>query len=152
MNLDVVTEDLSNLEISKRQLNRAIDLFLFENDFVSALTLAGAAEEILGKLLKLSHNKHALDELIDNALVLNEITKGSSEGPQARKKIANFHNFFKNKMKHYNQEGSVCFSVDYYAAQIIDRAITNYYNHTSSKTSLMKKFSEEIMENHEIKT
>ena len=51
MNIRGIEETLSNLDVAERQLERAIALFLDEEDYVSALTLAGAAEEILGKLL-----------------------------------------------------------------------------------------------------
>ena len=39
---------LTKLEVATRQLDAAIRLFL-EDDYLSSLTLAGAAEEILGK-------------------------------------------------------------------------------------------------------
>ncbi|MBK8384257.1 MAG: hypothetical protein IPL11_00655 [Candidatus Accumulibacter sp.] len=40
---------LTKAEVAVRQLDQAIRLFL-EGDLLSSLTLAGAAEEILGKL------------------------------------------------------------------------------------------------------
>jgi len=49
--IKVITETLSNLEIAKRQLDRSISLFFDERDYFSSLTLAGAVEEILGKIL-----------------------------------------------------------------------------------------------------
>ena len=51
MKLKPQFEMLSNLEVAHRQLERAISLYMHEQDCVSALTLAGVAEKILGKLL-----------------------------------------------------------------------------------------------------
>jgi hypothetical protein len=41
----------SKRDLARVQLERAITLHVDEHDHVSAITLAGAAEEILGKLL-----------------------------------------------------------------------------------------------------
>ena len=46
------TEVLTKLEIAERQLNRAISLLIEDSDRVCAITLAGAAEEVLAGLLK----------------------------------------------------------------------------------------------------
>jgi hypothetical protein len=42
---------LTDLQAAQVQLERAVVLFLDDGDFVSALTRAGAAELLLGKLL-----------------------------------------------------------------------------------------------------
>jgi len=146
MKLDVVTETLSNLQIAERQLDRAIWLFFFEKDFVSALTLAGAAEEILGKLLKIEKKRsHALESLINGALILNGVPSGHADEAKSRKELSNMVNYFKNRLKHYNDEGSLTFSVDYYAAEVIDRASTNYFLYTGNETKLMEKFKIEVL-------
>ncbi len=133
MKVEVITETLSNLEIAERQLDRAIALFLEEEDYVSSLTLAGTAEEILGKILNLEMNtSHALDELINGALGLNRVPTGGNEEKEAKKAIANIANHFKNRLKHYNAGGEITFSIDFYAAEIIDRAIENYFAVTSN--------------------
>ncbi len=44
--------DVSKLDIATRQLKRALEFFLDDNDLICSITLAGAAEEILGKLLE----------------------------------------------------------------------------------------------------
>ena len=63
MELQAVT--LSNFDIAEIQLTRAIKLFFKDQDYISSLTLAGAAEEILGALVRKSGKKHALDEAIE---------------------------------------------------------------------------------------
>jgi hypothetical protein len=147
MKIQVKTETLTNLEIAKQQLERAINLFLDEQDFVSSLTLAGAAEEILGKILEIEMQApHALNELINGSLKLNGISLGDPNEKQARKNIANTLNHFKNKLKHYNDQDSMTCSFDYYAVEVIDRAIQNYFKCTSDETPLMQKFKNEVLD------
>lgn len=146
MKVEVITETLSNLEIAERQLDRAISLFFSEKDYVSALTLAGAAEEILGKILNHEMNvPHALDEIIKGTLKLNKVPAGGSEEKEAIKAAANMANYFRNRVKHYNAEGQIHFSVDFYAADIIDRAIENYFAVTNYETPLMVRFKNEVL-------
>ena len=145
MNLDVITESLTNEEIALRQLERAITLFLNEKDFVSSITLAGAAEEILGNLLKIDDKSHVLEQLIEGALHLNKIHPESAQAPKARKEIANIANYYRNRMKHYNDEASITLSTDYFAADIIDRALSNYWALTKTETDLMRRFRLEIL-------
>ncbi len=147
MKIQIETETLSNLEIAKRQLERAISLFFDEQDFVSSLTLAGAAEEILGKILKIEMQEpHAMDELINGSLKLNGISLGDPGKKQAKKDIANTLNHFKNQLKHYNEHDSMTFSVDYFAVEIIERAIHNYFKCTQNETPLMQKFKNEVLD------
>jgi hypothetical protein len=47
-------------QLAEHQLDRAIRLLLDEKDAISAVTLAGAAEEILGKLVELQGGTHSL--------------------------------------------------------------------------------------------
>ena len=43
---------LHKTEIARHQIDTAIDLFLEDKDFISALTLAGVGEELTGKLIE----------------------------------------------------------------------------------------------------
>jgi hypothetical protein len=56
---------LHKTEIAKREIETAIDLFLSDKDPVSALGLAGAAEDILGGLLRRNGEKSMLENLHD---------------------------------------------------------------------------------------
>lgn len=50
------------IELAAEQLGTAIELFLAERSDVSVLTLAGAAEEILGRAVKLAGGENAMQE------------------------------------------------------------------------------------------
>ena len=54
---------ITKLEVAAHQLNVAIRLFL-ESDYLSSLTLAGAAEEILGKISKRTGMPVAVESII----------------------------------------------------------------------------------------
>lgn len=123
-------------------------LFLDDKDYVSALTLAGAAEEILGKLLNRDGKEHWLDSISKGALrALGFIEKEtqSAEAAKIKKEIANFANQHKNRIKHYNQDGAITLLIDVAAAEMIDRAISNYFDLTQRETGAMGRFKELII-------
>ena len=55
---------LTKQQVAEHQLERALRLFLDERDYVSAITLAGASEEILGRLLAKEGKEHALGSFV----------------------------------------------------------------------------------------
>ncbi|MBB3231128.1 hypothetical protein [Halomonas stenophila] len=142
MKVEVITESLSYLEIAERQIDRAISLFLNEKDFISSITLAGAAEEILGKMVGEADGTHVLNDLIDGSLRLLGV---DANDKKARKEVANIANYYRNRVKHYSDDGGLHFSVDFEAAEIIDRAISNYWKLTQEETPLMERFKIEVL-------
>ena len=54
------------IDIAKAHLHRAIVLFIEEGDFLNAITLSAAAEEILGKLASETNLTPAADQLIES--------------------------------------------------------------------------------------
>ena len=148
MNVEGSQVTLSNLEIAERQIERSIELFLEKKDYVSALTLAGAAEEILGKLLKDQGKKHWLEEITGAALKALGYRKSELETPpaaQAKKEIVEIANRSRNSMKHYNKDGSITLKIDVEAANMIDRAISNYWELTQRETGAMGRFNELVL-------
>jgi hypothetical protein len=55
-------DPLPRVDLAIEQLDVALELFLSDRSDVSALTLAGAAEEILGRALALQGKLAAIDE------------------------------------------------------------------------------------------
>jgi hypothetical protein len=150
MRIEEIEETLSNLEIAHRQIERAIVVFLDDKDYVSALTLAGAAEEILGKLLNQEGKEHWLDNISKGALRALGFQKRELKTPEAataRKEIANIANFHKNRVNHYNNDGTITFLVDAAAAEMINRAISNYFDLTKRETGAMGRFKELVIWN-----
>lgn len=131
---------LTNLQVAEIQINRAIRLFLDNKDYVSALTLAGAAEEILGNLLTRAGQQNALDEAVEASIAMEKLLlRNNGSEPKDVRDIANY---FRNRLKHYNDNEPLGFSADYYAADMIDRAMQNYFKVTSWETPEMIQFKE----------
>ena len=139
--MERITLKLSKIEIAQIQLDRAISLFFNENDYISAITLAGAAEEILGKLLVKENvgKRPALKELIESSI---EIHKKFHEEELLEKEIVQVANYYRNNCKHFGSGEDLLFSVDFEAAHLIDRASENYFKLTNSETPGMVRFRE----------
>ncbi|HHI94924.1 MAG TPA: hypothetical protein ENK04_15715 [Gammaproteobacteria bacterium] len=137
--MDRVTIKLSKLEIAKIQLNRAIILFLSGEDYVSAITLAGASEEILGKLLKNTGLTNSLEDLVEESQEYQVKEHGEASN---KKDIVSLANYYRDRLKHINDGKDLLFSVDYEAAYLIDRAISNYFKITGDETREMISFRE----------
>jgi hypothetical protein len=56
---------LSKLAIAKRQLELAARLYNEDADYLGVITLAGAAEEILGNLLRRSGQEAMIDRIVE---------------------------------------------------------------------------------------
>lgn len=128
--LITLTEDLITLE----QLHCAIELFL-QNRFIPAITLAGAAEEILGKMVKDKDLKHAQDLIIDFT-IMTDRSRGRSE-KQIRDDGNRVRNFLKHRIK-----GEIKIDIKVEAFIVIQRAIENYQRLGKPKSTLMDKFNE----------
>jgi predicted HTH domain antitoxin len=114
------------IAIAIRQLKSSIQLYK-KNDFVSSITLAGAAEEILGKIaVKLAQQNALLNEKV----FLDQVAELLEKPKADFKKIIKQRNKVKNFLKHYddNLESSIE-KIDYKtsAEDLIIAAINNYF-------------------------
>jgi hypothetical protein len=111
---------MEKILIARIQLERAMSLFTEHEDFVSAITLAGAAEEILGRQVE----KNALDEMLD--FVAARLS--TKELPFDRKALRDDLCFPRNSLKHLKvgDRTDLSFPLEEAASDLIDRAVTNY--------------------------
>jgi hypothetical protein len=115
----------SQIELASDQLDSALKLFMAKSPrLASALTLAGAAEEILGMALehrgKMSAMRH---------WYLGKVGNPSADIPEPTwHEHATEENFCRNALKHIRYEEIVIFpyGLEDAAAMMIYRAITNY--------------------------
>lgn len=128
---------IDKIEIAIVQLETSIVLFEQKN-YIPALTLAGAAEEILGKLLKQKGESPIIDELqgvLREGLKLTESDKviGSKYLNRAR-----------NQSKHANHANENTVDIDYEneSTCLISRAIVNLQNLTGYTVSNHDRFVE----------
>ncbi len=130
---------LSKLELAERQLEGALRLFLNDRDYVCAITLAGASEEILGKLLEREGRKHSLDELLE-MFVSASRNFGVEVDAKAFRKLANY---FRDGLKHIADGAPMVISREP-AENILIRAVDNYWALTGKESALMRQFIGEI--------
>ena len=133
---------LHKIEIARRQIDTAINLFLEKQDYLSVVTLAGAGEEIIGKLLTRSSKKNMVDSLKQ----LDERLSGGRDF----KIVNNEINGFRNSLKHANDENEDEIDIaesQEHAIAMITRALTNYASLKGDMSKQMRNFYKWLQEN-----
>lgn len=129
---------ISKLDIAKRQLEAAIDLHFSGGDYLAVTTLAGAAEEILGRLLQRQGDRAMIDDLVD----LDREMTGGRPFEEIRKEA----NGARNALKHANAPGEDQVSiVPGEATAMLARAIVNYAWLTKSATPSMLRLYDHLI-------
>lgn len=124
---------LNKIEIAKRQIDTAIELYFAQKDFVSIITLAGASEEILGNIIKGSGGKRMIDYLVD---LDKHLTGNGRDFNIINKEI----NGVRNNLKHADTlEDKVEVCSDN-ANSMLARAVANYAIAKNEITPLMLKW------------
>ncbi len=117
---------LSRNEVARQQLVLAIELFIAEK-FLAALTLAGASEEILGKLLVRQAATPVVKESAKAIAHLREKTGVSIMGGKSEKGLIDDWNIARNAAKHLvnPEEESITLNLCDEAYWMIRRALDN---------------------------
>lgn len=92
---------ITKSEIARVQLVQAIELFVSEN-FLPSITLAGAAEEILGRMIAMQGDVSVIGQAVSEMQRIREITGLSVMGDKSKNEIFNEWNSAKNNLKHHN--------------------------------------------------
>lgn len=111
---------ITKLDVAVHQLNVAIRLFL-DGDYLASLTLAGAAEEILGRLCERAGKPVAIDFIVDYHL---KDTDPALSDKKRRTILSDALNRPRNAAKHANNPDEATFDVDQaWPLQMIMRAV-----------------------------
>lgn len=107
------------------QLRRAIQLFNV-GDYICALTLAGAANEILGELAK---NRQGYNTMDIDKWFWDGISDMFNKNRPSKDKIKQVNNRVKNSLKHHDSDQDTKVEADFeFESQChIDSAIRNYW-------------------------
>lgn len=114
---------VSARKIAEQQLLAAIRVWR-DGDYISAITLAGAAEEILGKRLRGLGREPSLDNLKSAVVELSRLL--GIDDPKAAQHAADSLNRTKNDLKHYAGYEELQFDPLQESIDLIERAIANY--------------------------
>ena len=137
---------ISQIEVCKIQLDQAIRLFLDEKDYVSSCTLAGAAEGLTGEILKNRGCEHALASMVKGLnKFLTDQERDTLADRKSNSEVAIWNDLIlvRNWLKHhYKEQPELQFDEKEAAFDLIDRAVTNYFQLTSNETDQMRRFLE----------
>lgn len=123
------------IEIGLEQLEVAIALYIDGNKLASAVTLAGAAEEVLAGVAEAANRlTRPLDKLIEYYFKYTKI----KDRRVHRKRIL----FVKNKVKHHDQDDYpfIIADLDVESARLITRAISAYRSLERTEIQAFKDF------------
>jgi hypothetical protein len=129
------TQHLTAIEIAEHQLFRALQMWS-EEDYISCITLAGAAEEILGKRMRKLGLEPSFDNLKGTIVLLAQHFGDNPENID--KIVAEMMNQTRNELKHYSGEEALEFDLKSDAEELLERAISNY-------TSLTGNFPDQVL-------
>lgn len=138
-------ETISKIEIALIQLNTAVDLFIHDNNYICAATLAGASEEILGRYIE--HERKGTENSFS---ILCRNIKENSNVCISEKEIGHLYvNLFKNEIKHFKgkEKETVFFDIQTEAISLISRATTNLWIYNKSTTEKSLQFLKWIYKN-----
>ena len=125
---------ISKLDAARIQLGSAIDHY-FQGDYVCAVTLAGAAEDIFAGLLKASGQQTPFEFLHDWYQENYNTTVSKND---FSRKIANLG---RNWLKHAKEDADTKFDItEGDSIMMLMRALPCYHKLTKSHTKKMEKF------------
>jgi hypothetical protein len=116
-------QSIPKKELAHSQINVALRLYMASEEYPCVITLAGAAEEVLGKIaIELGHEpsfNKTLRELLD--------MHKQMWGKEAKESdYADLRNKARNEMKHKCSGNDVHLNYEHEAAQMLSRVLENY--------------------------
>jgi hypothetical protein len=135
---------MTKIDIAMSQLNVAMTFYLEDRELVSAITLAGAAEEILGKLCEHQGKQSSLSRHAESARDLHLHLKGLFPDvfrhDPGTKPFVNFRNETRNELKHLISGSPIEADLLAKAGHLIADAIRNYVSLAGHETPTMRRF------------
>jgi hypothetical protein len=150
----MATKEHHQVEAACVQLERAITLFLDEQDYYSATTLAGAAEEIFGAMVERSGQTNAFGNLhqrVCEALTPAEREALRESQPKGRSKdgVKAELNSTRNWLKHSDGAEDVKYmDVEREAFALLDRAVESRLLLLEELTPLIGRFHDYAANRH----
>jgi hypothetical protein len=131
-------------DLALSQLETALRLYFEGKDYASVVTLAGAADEVFGKLLTAAGKESSLETLKKAACAIHERLYGEPTPP---KQIADWANRARNNLKHWDEGDPmlVKFDLQQEAKDMLFRAIDNYWLLEENLSAAMEKFQREAL-------
>lgn len=126
-------------EIASAQLEKALKLYMRGEELINAITLAGAAEEILGKLARAEGKASSLERRVNQKIEMFKAIFPNMPVPPKKDFVA-LSNQSRNAMKHLTTVDPIAVNLEYEAGRLLARATENYVLLFHSETPLMRRF------------
>jgi hypothetical protein len=132
------------LDVGREQLEVALRLFFEDAEYFAVITLAGAAEELLGAYVKAKGETTSLEELVKGAVHISSALSGSPSKPKSIFKVANYP---RNASKHMDDaaDSQLRIYLKRDATDLLSRAVDNYYllmqHYDLPETELVGRFN-----------
>jgi hypothetical protein len=127
------------------ELETALRLYLVGEDFYSVITLAGAADEIFGQLLRAEGRESSLETLKAAVVAIGLALGGTVVDPKA---VALRANLARNALKHWSpgQPLVVPFDEVAEAKDMLNRAVDNFWTLEQKLSPAMERFQRQSMD------
>jgi len=137
-------EKFDKLAITDEMLESAIESYLDNQKYFSALHLAGAAQEIYGKWLRIKDGQDFSTMMLDHAVKI-------FEEPIDKKAIKKENKHPKNSIKHMDNESDrfACLNLQLDSFLIISEAITEYMMLQRKETTNITRFKKYLISTSE---
>ncbi|MGC8101887.1 hypothetical protein [Metapseudomonas otitidis] len=134
---------VNKMEIAHQQLELALELFMSKTNYICAITLAGAAEEIFADLVK---HRGGENHLYTQKRLIERIEKKSI----SIKQLADIRHLYRNALKHADRDPDAILEFDEVleAKAFLCGALTNYFKLDIEKAfPMMEKLWNYLSEN-----
>ena len=130
--------------MATRQLETALAIYFEGRDYYSAITLAGAADEIFGQVLRAQGEETRVEEIAKSVAAIYKKLYGTEITP---KSVVSRANGARNALKHWSatQPLVVEFDVLEEAKDMLERGIANYWALHRDLTKPMERFEKEVL-------
>lgn len=133
--------EIGKLDAAEIQLERAIELFMVEKDYISALTLAGAADELLGGAIKAKGWRPSRSKLLDVFPRMLVVGEDTDPPEMTEKEIGTIINEARNWLKHYDDGAPIVMNPKNEAIWMLQQAVDNYFRLNETWTEKMEPFA-----------
>lgn len=142
----MTSETHNRIDLAVEQLDVALGLFLEQRSYVAALTLAGAAEEILGKALQFKGAENIVQYRFKALAPVHDVFHRE---PLVWKDFVNDENHPRNSAKHFDSptKPTVDLDLENAALWMLVRACANFDRLNLPRTERMHEFNDWFFEN-----
>ena len=134
-----MSETVDKLVIADQIIEASIEEFLDSHRYFSAFNLAGVAEELYGKYVRITGGRDVQQEGIEAAAKIAELYGVPQQAVREWKKIANY---MKNAVKHFDSEADRYIEIDAEdeARLMIADALSNHFKVDREVTPIIQRF------------